>query len=78
MPLHKPIDLTGQTFGRLTVIQKADTAYGAAHWLCICKCGIPTRVRGYQLRRGEIRSCGCLRTEQMRDMRARQLGRIAA
>lgn len=63
------IDITGQKFNRLTVIKKAtieeyyyDTDQGAS-WLCKCDCGNYTYVRGADLRRGGIKSCGCLRDE---------------
>ncbi len=73
MPLHTLIDLSGRKFGRLTVLQKSGTTFGAALWLCQCDCGMPTLVRSYDLRRGHIRSCGCLRVATMQQMRARQL-----
>lgn len=54
------IDLTGQTFGRLTVLQRVGTSEdGQATWLCKCKCRNETIVRGASLRRGDTRSCGC-------------------
>ena len=34
------IDLTGQKFGRLTVIKRVEnTKEGRAKWLCQCECG---------------------------------------
>lgn len=59
------IDLTGKTFGRLTVIAKSDkkTKDGNLHWLCRCTCGNLTIVNGYRLRCGDTKSCGCLRRE---------------
>lgn len=57
-------DLTGQKFGRLTVIERADsTKHGAARWLCKCDCGNDTVVIGDELRKGATRSCGCLAKE---------------
>lgn len=73
MPLHTLIDLTGQRFGRLTVLQKSGTSFGAALWLCLCDCGIPTLVRSGDLRRGHIKSCGCHRRAVWRRIRAKQL-----
>lgn len=49
-------DLTGQRFGRLTVIGYI----GDTKWRCICECGNVTDVRSYHLKTGETRSCGCL------------------
>lgn len=54
-------DLTGQKFGRLTVISRAEnTKTGQARWNCICSCGNETIVRSAHLIDGHTRSCGCL------------------
>ncbi len=59
--MGKCIDLTGQKFGRLTVISRAGkTKRGAVKWLCKCNCGNETVVIGDDLRKGATRSCGCL------------------
>lgn len=58
------IDLTGRTFGRLTVIQFAGTnKRGSYMWLCECECGNTKVVDGADLRRGGTKSCGCLAAE---------------
>lgn len=58
------IDLTGQNFGRLTVVERAEnTNHGAARWRCKCECGKETIVIGDELRKGATRSCGCLAKE---------------
>lgn len=57
------IDLTGQRFGRLTVIGYHDTEKGMARWRCLCDCGNETIVYGGNLRRGYTQSCGCFRHE---------------
>ena len=56
-------DLTGQQFGRLTVISKTDekTKFGNPIWLCECICGNRKRVSAPNLRAGHVRSCGCPR-----------------
>ena len=60
----KMIDLTGQTFSRLTVIQRGEnTSKGQARWICRCVCGNETQVFGSALRNGHSRSCGCLKDE---------------
>ena len=59
-------DLTGQKFGRLTVIERVENAKdGQACWLCKCECGNTKRVKARDLRRGNTRSCGCLQKEYM-------------
>lgn len=62
------IDLTGQTFGRLTVIKRAPKQKNSsAYWECSCLCGVTTIVSGRQLRSGKTLSCGCLRLEKLRE-----------
>ena len=61
--MPRPIDLTGQKFGRLTVIERAEnTKSGKARWLCRCDCGrIKSKsVTTNDLMSGKIKSCGCL------------------
>lgn len=54
-------DLTGQTFGRLTVIERAEnTKDGRARWLCRCECGNFCTVTAKLLLNGSVKSCGCL------------------
>jgi hypothetical protein len=63
---RKIIDLTGQKFGRLTVIARADNSkYGNARWCCKCACGGEAIVVSNNLRRGQTKSCGCLQPEVM-------------
>ena len=55
-------DLTGERFGLLTVLGPAGRApHRGMMWKCICDCGTERVVSGYSLRKGESRSCGCLR-----------------
>jgi hypothetical protein len=57
-------DMTGLRFDRLTVTRHAGTyRHGGAVWLCTCECGEQKVVCGASLRRGLVRSCGCLRRE---------------
>ena len=62
------IDLTGQKFGRLTVIRKAKNP-SEAHikWLCECECGNFITTRGTSLRSGITKSCGCLVSDKIRE-----------
>lgn len=58
--MGKFIDLTGQKFGKLTVIKKAKKdKWGQYQWLCKCECGKKTIVKGGNLRNGNSKSCGC-------------------
>lgn len=66
--MSKVIDLTGQKFNRLTVIDRApNTKDGRAQWNCICDCGEKTIVLGKSLRNGNTKSCGCLSKEKARE-----------
>jgi hypothetical protein len=56
------IDITGQRFGRLTVIKRVGRKNdGHAAWQCRCDCGTKTIVSGSSLRKGDSQSCGCLK-----------------
>lgn len=60
----KKVDLTGQKFGRLLVVEEsAIRSGGHLHWLCECECGKRIVVLGYNLKNGNTKSCGCLRKE---------------
>ena len=62
-------DLTGQVFGRLTVLYRAEnyiSPTGKHHprWHCRCECGNEVDVNASSLRAGKTTSCGCYRREQ--------------
>lgn len=66
--MAKPQNLLGQTFGRLTVLEKdieASKKHGRAYWLCQCSCGKQKTIAGLSLIRGATQSCGCLRNERV-------------
>lgn len=57
-------DLTGQRFGLLTVIGRADdyvlkSGQRRSQWFCRCDCGVEKIVRGSHLTGEKIVSCGC-------------------
>lgn len=53
------IDMTGQTFGFLTVVRYSHTGpRWRSVWVCRCSCGVECQARGASLRRGLVRSCG--------------------
>lgn len=58
------IDLAGQRFGRLTVLEYVglNDQY-VARWRCRCDCGTVCVINSTDLRKGKTRSCGCLRSE---------------
>lgn len=63
---HLVKDETGNVYGRLTILKRAPAPKGSqrVHWLCECECGNQKTVSGCDLRRGAVRSCGCLLKEQ--------------
>lgn len=63
------MDLTGQKYGRLTVIEKSEThvtpkGRNVYMWRCLCDCGNEVVVRSYSLMSGETKSCGCLQHQR--------------
>jgi len=55
----KKLDLTGQRFGKLTVLEPAEKIRNRTAWLCRCDCGTETVVTTVRLRDGHRTSCGC-------------------
>lgn len=55
-------DLTGNVYGRLTVLALTDkrTKWNETIWLCKCSCGQEKEIIGRSLTRGKTLSCGCL------------------
>lgn len=52
------IDLTGQKFGKWTVVEKRrNPSGGSTMWLCKCECGTEQVVRGKDLRKGKTTQC---------------------
>lgn len=62
--MGKLIDLTGQRFGQLTVLERAENGnHKQPRWKCRCDCGKETIVFGHLLRNGNTKSCGCFSRE---------------
>lgn len=67
------VDLKGERFGRLLVIEESDPIiYESGHkermWRCKCDCGNETVVRHGCLQRGHTTSCGCYHKEKFGDI----------
>lgn len=62
--MGKVKDITGQKFGRLTVIKFLRIENHKAIWLCECECGNLTEVATNHLTSGHTKSCGCLHKER--------------
>lgn len=64
------IDLTGQKFGKLTVVKRVkNDKYGRCKWLCICECGNsvirPSADLKDNLKNNYTSSCGCSRLKDL-------------
>jgi len=59
--------MEGKVFSRLTVIglDHKDSNHNK-YWNCSCTCGNTHIVRGDKLTSGGVRSCGCLRADNMK------------
>lgn len=62
--MGKLIDLTGQSFGKLTVValdgfHVSPNGTRASRWKCLCECGNETVVTSGNLRYNVTKSCGC-------------------
>lgn len=63
---RRAIDLTGQRFGRWTVLYRnGSDSQRNAMWYCRCDCGKEKNVSGKMLRSGISQSCGCLKHERI-------------
>ena len=69
------IDLTGNKYGKLTVLKKDEErkTKSGSYWICQCECGNVKSVKSSSLRRGEIQSCGCLRKEAAQKARENRI-----
>lgn len=64
MSIGRRADLSGQRFGRLTAEAFSHTPKGRSSvWSCVCDCGASVFVTVNHLRMGDVKSCGCLNTE---------------
>ena len=80
------IDLTGQRFGKLTVIEKGKPhiTKGGAYittWVCKCDCGNTKIVASQKLRNHTTVSCGCYRNKKVSevnftDLTGKRFGRL--
>ena len=59
-------DITGERFGRLVVLKAAgENIQRSATWVCKCDCGKKIVAVSRALKRGSVKSCGCLRRENI-------------
>lgn len=62
-------DITGHRFGALTAVEWMGRGT-RNRWRCACDCGRTTEATASNLKLGQVKSCGCLRTTRV-DLEAR-------
>lgn len=63
----KALDLTGQKFSKLTVIERSEDKGRRVAWRCSCECGNFSTVTTEALRSGKTGSCGCRKKETAKE-----------
>ncbi len=72
-------DLTGERFGKLTVIGPAEKEGSKrSYWRCKCDCGNETLAEYSSLINGHTKSCGCARGRKSEDISGMRFGRLVA
>lgn len=80
--MRKKIDLLGQRFGKLTITFAAPSIcvgkskHMETRWNAICDCGKEINVATGHLRKGSIRSCGCIKYDIFKDKIKNIIGKI--
>lgn len=62
------INLVGEKYGRLTVVEFVKLENHKTFWKCVCDCGLTVIAKGNSLRTGNTKSCGCLRRENTAEL----------
>lgn len=77
---RKAENLIGKRYGRLTVtgekIISTSKAKRVIKCVCLCDCGKEIDVFPYQFKSGDIQSCGCIRTENLKENAAERYGLV--
>ena len=74
-------DLTGQRFGRLTVLGEPKVGDRGTIWKCLCDCGEICFKVSSDLTSGNVKSCGCYKKElhsTMNDLTGQTFGGLTA
>ena len=68
-------DITGQKFGRLKVLYfTRSIKTRGAYYMCRCDCGNEIEVKAINLRKGNTKSCGCLKKEKLKGPKYKKHG----
>lgn len=65
-------DLTGQKFGKWSVVGFAGRYDKETHYFCQCECGTVAEVKAGNLMNGSSTSCGCKRSGKVKERYARE------
>lgn len=74
--MRSRIELAGQRFGRLVVIEARPRPKGDMQWLCRCDCGTDKVISSGHLRARNATSCGCWRNRPREDMVRELVGQV--
>ena len=66
------INLLGQKYGKLTVVEDLGSKNGKHWWRCECECGGEKITHSTSLRTGNVKSCGCLKTKGLLEYNQKQ------
>ena len=74
---HKrTVDLEGQIFGKLTVVEFVGYKNQKVQWKCLCECGNIIITKADNLKSGYTKSCGCLKSITQRRKTKDLIGRV--
>lgn len=68
-------NISGEKFGRITVINFNFMRKAHSYWNCICECGEKKVIALHALTSGSIKSCGCLKRDKM-SLKGKRFSRV--
>lgn len=76
--MPKFIDLSGQKIEHFIILERDFATQKEKHskeifWKCKCDCGTTFSSRGHDIRQGKVKSCGCLRKVNTRNINFKDL-----
>lgn len=71
--MSKLIDYTGQQFGLVAVLSRAENRGKKTAWNCKCECGKQFTLLSSTLKQGKTKSCGCMRGKDLTNQKFNRL-----